>query len=80
MHDGSVIHEVSAENYVVPADDKENAQLIISEIILDVFNGLKWLTPSPGRTALDMQSACEVKPYLDENRRERKMLGERRFD
>jgi hypothetical protein len=79
MHDGSVIHEASAENYV-PADDKENARLIISEIILDVFNGLKWLTPSPGRTALDMQSACEVKPYLDENRRERKMLLERRFD
>ena len=61
-------------------ENKENARLIISEIILDIFNGLKWLTPSPGRTALDMQSACEVKPYLDENRRERKMLGERRFD
>lgn len=80
MHDGSVIHEASAENYVVPADGKENARLIISEIILDIFNGLKWLTPSSGRTALDMQSACEAKPYLDENPRERKMLGERRFD
>jgi PPK2 family polyphosphate:nucleotide phosphotransferase len=31
--------------YVVPADDKENARLIISEIILDVFNGLKMAYP-----------------------------------
>jgi len=28
--------------YVVPADDKENARLIVSEIILDVFKNLKW--------------------------------------
>ena len=48
MHDGSVIHEASAENYVVPADGKENARLIISEIILDIFNGLKWLTQVRG--------------------------------
>jgi PPK2 family polyphosphate:nucleotide phosphotransferase len=33
--------------YVVPADDKENARLIISEIILDVFNGLKMAYPKP---------------------------------
>jgi PPK2 family polyphosphate:nucleotide phosphotransferase len=31
--------------YVVPADDKENARLIISEIILNVFNGLKMAYP-----------------------------------
>ena len=31
--------------YVVPADDKENARLIISEIILDVFKGLKMTVP-----------------------------------
>jgi len=31
--------------YVVPADDKENARLIISEIILEVFNGLKMAYP-----------------------------------
>ncbi len=37
--------------YVVPADDKENSRLIISEIILDVFNGLKMAYPksSPQR-------------------------------
>ncbi len=33
--------------YVVPADDKENARLIISEIILDVFKGLKMAYPKP---------------------------------
>ncbi len=33
---------------VVPADDKENARLIISEIILDVFNALKMAYPKPG--------------------------------
>lgn len=31
--------------YVVPADDKKNARLIIAEIILDVFNGLKMAYP-----------------------------------
>ena len=30
-----------------PADDKENARLIISEIILDVFKGLKMAYPKP---------------------------------
>ena len=33
--------------YVVPTDDKENARLIIPEIILDVFNGLKMAYPKP---------------------------------
>lgn len=33
--------------YVVPADDKKNARLIISEIILDVFKGLKMAYPKP---------------------------------
>ena len=33
--------------YVVPADDKKNARLIISEIVLDVFNGLGMSVPTP---------------------------------
>jgi len=33
--------------YVIPADDKKNARLIISEIILDVFKGLKMSYPRP---------------------------------
>jgi PPK2 family polyphosphate:nucleotide phosphotransferase len=31
--------------YVVPADDKENARLIVSEIVLDVLNGIKMSYP-----------------------------------
>ena len=31
--------------YVVPADDKENARLIISQIILDTYRGLKMTYP-----------------------------------
>jgi PPK2 family polyphosphate:nucleotide phosphotransferase len=31
--------------YVVPADDKENARLIVSQIILDTFEGLKMSYP-----------------------------------
>jgi len=33
--------------YVVPADDKENARLIISEIILETFRSLKLTYPEP---------------------------------
>ncbi len=33
--------------YVVPADDKENARLIVAEIILDVFSQLKMAYPEP---------------------------------
>jgi PPK2 family polyphosphate:nucleotide phosphotransferase len=31
--------------YVVPADDKENARLIVSKIVIDAFNGLKMAYP-----------------------------------
>ena len=31
--------------YVVPADDKKNARLIVSQIILDVFNELPMAYP-----------------------------------
>ena len=33
--------------YVVPADDKENARLIVSRILLDVLNGLEMAYPKP---------------------------------
>jgi PPK2 family polyphosphate:nucleotide phosphotransferase len=33
--------------YVVPADDKENARLIISRIVLDTFKSLKMAYPKP---------------------------------
>jgi PPK2 family polyphosphate:nucleotide phosphotransferase len=35
--------------YVVPADDKENARLIISQVILDTLDSLKMSYPEPGR-------------------------------
>jgi PPK2 family polyphosphate:nucleotide phosphotransferase len=35
--------------YVVPADDKENARLIISHIVLDRFEGLKMTYPKTSR-------------------------------
>ena len=35
----------SAPWYVVPADDKENARLIVSQIILDTLNGLEMTYP-----------------------------------
>ncbi len=31
--------------YVVPADDKKNARLIVSQIVLDTFEGLKMTYP-----------------------------------
>jgi PPK2 family polyphosphate:nucleotide phosphotransferase len=31
--------------YVIPADDKENSRLIVSQVILDVFTGLKMAYP-----------------------------------
>jgi PPK2 family polyphosphate:nucleotide phosphotransferase len=31
--------------YIVPADDKENARLIVSQIVLDTFDGLKMTYP-----------------------------------
>ncbi len=31
--------------YIVPADDKENARLIVSQIVLDVFSDLKMAYP-----------------------------------
>lgn len=34
--------------YVVPADDKENARLIVSQIVLDTFDGLKMSYPKTG--------------------------------
>ncbi len=33
--------------YVVPADDKDNARLIVSQIVLDVFNDLRMAYPKP---------------------------------
>ena len=51
--------------YVVPADDKENARLIVSQIVLDTFEELKMATrkrpQSAGGIAGDPQGAGEVR-------------------
>ncbi len=41
----SATSTTNAPWYVVPADDKENARLIISEIVLDLFKGLEMAYP-----------------------------------
>ena len=43
--------------YVVPADDKENARLIVSRIILDTLEGLKLVYPkTSAERRLELQS------------------------
>ena len=43
--------------YVVPADDKENARLIVSRIVLDAFERLKMAYPMPTeKRRLELQS------------------------
>jgi len=43
----------SAPWYVVPADDKKNARLIISEIIVDTLKQLKMSYPQPDKARLE---------------------------
>ncbi len=46
--------------YVVPADDKKNARLIVSQIILDTLKGLKMTYPEPAPEQLEeLKSAKE---------------------
>jgi PPK2 family polyphosphate:nucleotide phosphotransferase len=43
--------------YVVPADDKENARLIVSQIVLDALNGLKMAYPKvPAKRRRELKS------------------------
>ena len=45
---GACLHATSPRHapwYVVPADDKENARLIVSQVLLDTFNDLKMAYP-----------------------------------
>ena len=43
--------------HVVPADDKKNARLIVSRILLDAFRGLEMACPKPGAKRLrELQS------------------------
>lgn len=49
--------------YVVPADDKKNARLIISEVILDSLRGLKLAYPET--TAKRRQELQQIRKQLD---------------
>ena len=48
--------------YVVPADDKENARLMVSKIILDALNGLKMAYPKT--TAKRRQELKSIRKLL----------------
>ncbi len=48
--------------HVVPADDKENARLIVSQIILDTFKGLK--LRYPGTDAKRRQELLAIRKQL----------------
>ena len=54
------IHATSSHHapwYVVPADDKENARLIVSQIVLEALGGLKMAYPrSTAKRRLELQS------------------------
>ena len=46
--------------YIVPADDKENARLIVSQIVLDALNDLKMAYPkTPEKRRLELESIRE---------------------
>ena len=43
--------------YIVPADDKENARLIVSQVVLDTFNELKMAYPkTSAKRRLELKS------------------------
>ena len=48
--------------YVVPSDDKENAQAIVSQIILDVFDELKMAYP---KTTVERRKEWEARKLLE---------------
>jgi hypothetical protein len=49
--------------YVVPADDKENARLIVSQIVLDTLDGLKMNYPKT--SAKRRQELQAIRKRLD---------------
>jgi len=47
--------------YVVPADDKENCRLIVSQIVLDAFRELKTRYPEPDKQRVEELKAIRKK-------------------
>ncbi|MGQ7870807.1 ADP-polyphosphate phosphotransferase [Sunxiuqinia sp. sy24] len=59
------LNETSTQHapwYIIPADDKENARLIVSHIVLDAFNELKMAYPET--TAKHRQELLQVREQL----------------
>ena len=54
--------------YVVPADDKENARLIVSQIVLDALSGLKMAYPKT--TEKRRQELQSIREFLTKNSKE----------
>ena len=52
--------------YVVPADDKENARLIVSQIVLDTLNDLKMAYPKT--TAKRLRELKSIRKLLTKER------------
>ena len=50
--------------YIVPADDKENARLIVSQVVLDTFEGLKMTYPKT--TAARQKELRSIRKQLEE--------------
>ena len=46
--------------YVVPADDKENARLIVSHIVLDALNEFKMAYPKTTKRRRELKSIRKV--------------------
>ena len=58
----SATSTATAPWYVVPADDKKNARLIVSQIVLDAFNELKMAYPKT--TAKRRQELKSIRKFL----------------
>jgi len=54
--------------YVIPADDKENARLIVSQIVVDALSGLKLAYPKT--TDKRRQELQSIRKLLTKNSKE----------
>ena len=58
------LHPLRAPWYIVPADDKENARLIVSQIVLDTLKDLKMAYPKTLATAKHRQELKSIRKLL----------------
>jgi hypothetical protein len=54
-------NDILAIGYVIPADDKENTHMIISQIVLDTLKELKMVYPKPNtKRKQELQLFCKL--------------------